>query len=100
MTFSITRGRHYNALCCDTHSRDPISQETSAMTTLFASLIAALALALATPTLAQPSGTLQVQTPTTRYTGAIQTLTTQTAATVTSAEQSGFNVRAITCSLA
>lgn len=48
---------------------------------------------------AQSSGSVQAQSPLTRDIGSILTLTAQTAATVTSGDQSGFNASRVTCVL-
>jgi len=48
---------------------------------------------------AQSSGSVQAQNPLTRDIGAILTFATQVAATVNSADQSGFNVSRVTCVL-
>lgn len=57
----------------------------------------AIALALAAPAFSQPSGQVQSISPLTRDTGSIKTLTAQGAATVTTADQNGFNVSRVVC---
>lgn len=59
-------------------------------------LVAVLAL-LALPVLAQSAATINALTPMTRDLGAIKTLTAATAATYTSADQTGYNVSRIAC---
>lgn len=63
---------------------------------LTVALIAAMSLSAAVA-VAQPSGSVQAITPLTRDIGSVKTFTAQGAATVTSADQTGYNVRAITC---
>lgn len=46
---------------------------------------------------AQPSSSVQAQTPLTRDIGSIKTFTAQGAATVTSSDQNGFNVARVVC---
>lgn len=53
--------------------------------------------AFASPAFAQSSGQVQVVGPLTRDLGAVQTFTAQGAATVNSADQSGFNVSRVVC---
>lgn len=65
----------------------------------FPLILVSLALLAVPAVQAQPSAAIQAQTPMTRDLGAIQTLTAQTAATVTSADQSGYNVSRVTCVL-
>ncbi len=68
------------------------------MKKLFAVLSAVAALALATPlAFAQPSGQVQSISPLTRDLGSLKTMTGQGAATVTTADQNGFNVSRIVC---
>lgn len=61
-------------------------------------LIAALALtALASFTQAQPGGAIQSITPLTRDLGVLRTLSAQVTGTVTSADQTGYNVSRVVC---
>lgn len=66
------------------------------MKKLLAVLVAALVLA-APLAFAQPSGQVQSITPLTRDLGSLKTMTGQAAATVTSADQNGFNVSRVIC---
>lgn len=65
----------------------------------FAIVAAAMTLAASfgAPALAQPSGSIQAQTPMTRDLGAIQTLTAQVPGTVASVDQNGYNVSRVIC---
>lgn len=66
------------------------------MNRLLAVVVLAL-LAFSTPSFSQPSGAVQTIAPLTRDLPVLSTLTAQGAATVNSADQSGFNVSRITC---
>jgi hypothetical protein len=66
-------------------------------------LAVAAALAVATlvtsPVAAQPAGAIQAQTPMTRNTGTVRTLTGAVAGTYDSADIDGYNVSRVTCVL-
>lgn len=64
---------------------------------LIALTAAAALCALAVPSFSQPAGNIQAITPLTRDLGSIRTMTAQGAATVTSADQTGYNVSRVIC---
>jgi|SRR5579863_3343540 len=61
------------------------------------SALIVLALACSVPSHAQPAGAFQAITPLTRDLGNVRSLSAQTAGTLVSADQSGFNVTRVIC---
>lgn len=66
-------------------------------TRILAVALMAVAASMAVPALAQSAATVNALTPMTRDLGAIKTMTAQVAATVTSADQTGYNVSRVVC---
>lgn len=62
-----------------------------------AALVAVLAIIACIPAQAQQAGAINSVTPMTRELGVLKTLTAQTAATLTTADQTGFNVSRLVC---